>query len=246
MPMKYATTSGPDADALAGQARHRLSADEAAEREQALERYILDHISAEDPYLYRLYRATHTRLLRPRMASGHLQGQVLRMLTTMIQPRTVVEIGTFSGYSALSMAAGMAPGSTIYTFEVNDEQEDFTRPWLEGAPYPPHIRLIIGDVMTLLPTMDIGPIDMAFVDANKRDYSAYYRLLMPRLRPGGYLIADNTLWDGHVIDPAYAHDAQTQGVMAFNDLVARDEEAEKVILPLRDGLTIIRKKNPCV
>ena len=105
--MKYATTSGPDADALAGQARHRLSADEAAEREQALERYILDHISAEDPYLYRLYRATHTRLLRPRMASGHLQGQVLRMLTTMIQPRTVVEIGTFSGYSALSMAAGM-------------------------------------------------------------------------------------------------------------------------------------------
>lgn len=244
--MKYATTSGPDADALAGQARHRLSADEAAEREQALERYILDHISAEDPYLYRLYRATHTRLLRPRMASGHLQGQVLRMLTTMIQPRTVVEIGTFSGYSALSMAAGMAPDSAIYTFEVNDEQEDFTRPWLEGSPYPPHIRLIIGDVMTLLPQMDTGPIDMAFVDANKRDYSAYYRLLMPRLRPGGYLIADNTLWDGHVIDPAYAHDAQTQGVMAFNDLVARDEGAEKVILPLRDGLTIIRKKNPCV
>ena len=180
------------------------------------------------------------------MASGHLQGQVLRMLTTIIQPRTGVEIGTFSGYSALSMAAGMAPGSTIYTFEVNDEQEDFTRPWLEGSPYPPHIRLIIGDVMTLLPTMDTGPIDMAFVDANKRDYSAYYRLLMPRLRPGGYLIADNTLWDGHVIDPAYAHDAQTQGVMAFNDLVAADEGAEKVILPLRDGLTIIRKKNPGV
>ena len=152
--MKYATTSGPDADALAGQARHRLSADEAAEREQALERYILDHISAEDPYLYRLYRATHTRLLRPRMASGHLQGQVLRMLTTMIQPRTVVEIGTFSGYSALSMAAGMASGSTIYTLEVNDEQADFTRPWLEGSPYPPHIRLIIGDVLTLLPTPD--------------------------------------------------------------------------------------------
>lgn len=244
--MKYATTSGTDADALDGQARHRLSADEAVEREQALERYVLDHISAEDPYLHRLYRATHTCLLRPRMASGHLQGQVLRMLTAMICPTTVVEIGTFSGYSALSMAAGMAPGSTIYTFEVNDEQEDFTRPWLEGSPYPPHIRLIIGDVMTLLPQMDTGPIDMAFVDANKRDYCAYYHLLMPRLRPGGYLIADNTLWDGHVIDPAYAHDAQTQGVMAFNDLVAADEEAEKVILPLRDGLTIIRKKNPCV
>ena len=243
--MKYATTGGADG-ALDGQARHRLSADEAAEREQALERYILNHISREDPYLYRLYRATHTRLLRPRMASGHLQGQVLRMLTTMIQPQTVVEIGTFSGYSALSMAAGMATGSTIYTFEVNDEQEDFTRPWLEGSPYPPQIRLIIGDVMQLLPTMDIGPIDMAFVDANKRDYCAYYHLLMPRLRPGGYLIADNTLWDGHVIDPAYAHDAQTRGVMLFNDLVARDEQAEKVILPLRDGLTIIRKKSPRV
>ena len=243
--MKYATTSDPDADALAGQARHRLSADEAAEREQALERYILDHISAEDPYLYHLYRATHTRLLRPRMASGHLQGQVLRMLTTMIQPRTVVEIGTFSGYSALSMAAGMAPGSTIYTFEVNDEQECFTRPWLEGAPYEARVEMWVGNVFELLPPMQLQG-DVAYIDANKRDYSAYSRLLMPRLRPGGYLIADNTLWDGHVIDPAYAHDAQTQGVMAFNDLVARDEEAEKVILPLRDGLTIIRKKNPGV
>ena len=213
---------------------------------EQIDDYILAHSEPEGDYLYRLWRATNVHTVHGRMASGHLQGRILKMFVQMIRPKNILEVGTFSGYSALCMAEGLGEGGKVYTFEINDEQEDFTRPWLEGSPYPPHIRLIIGDVMTLLPQMDTGPIDMAFVDANKRDYSAYYRLLMPRLRPGGYLIADNTLWDGHVIDPAYAHDAQTQGVMAFNDLVARDEEAEKVILPLRDGLTIIRKKNPCV
>ena len=237
--MKYATTSGPDADALAGQARHRLSADEAAEREQALERYILDHISAEDPYLYRLYRATHTRLLRPRMASGHLQGQVLRMLTTMIQPRTVVEIGTFSGYSALSMAAGMAPGSTIYTFEVNDEQECFTRPWLEGAPYEARVEMWVGNVFELLPPMQLQ-VDVAYIDANKREYVDYYDLLMPFMHSGSLLLADNTLWDGHVVDPAYDRDAQTLAIRRFNDHVAADPRVEQLILSERDGLTLMR------
>lgn len=205
-----------------------------------IDEYILQHITPEDEYLHRLYRDTHLRLIRPRMASGHLQGQLLRMLTSMIRPRVVVEIGTYSGYSALCMASAMSAEGVIHTFEINDEQEDFTRPWLEAAPYPPQIHLHIGDVNTLLPAMNLT-IDMAFIDANKRDYCQYYELVMRYLSAGGYILADNTLWDGHVVDPAYDNDAQTQGIRAFNSLVARDPRVEQVILPLRDGLTIVRK-----
>ena len=209
-----------------------------------LEDYILDHISPEHPYLYQLYRATNTKLLRPRMASGHMQGQLLKMLCQMMQPQRVLEIGTFSGYSALAMASGMPDGSRLYTFEINDEQEDFTRPWLEGSPWADRIELIIGDITQLLPSMGIKDFDLVFMDANKRDYCDYYHLVMPYVRSGGWIIADNTLWDGHVVDPAYAHDAQTRGILAFNDLVRQEAESGRIelnILPIRDGLTIIRK-----
>ncbi len=202
--------------------------------------YILAHITPEDDYLHRLWRATHTQLLYPRMASGHLQGCLLTMLTRLIAPGCVLEIGTFSGYSALCMAKGMAPGGVVHTFEVNDEQEEFTRPWLEGSPYPARVEMHIGDVLELLPAMDLT-FDMAFIDGNKRQYCDYYELVMSRLRPGGYILADNTLWDGHVADPAYDHDAQTLGIRRFNDRVAEDGRVEKVILPLRDGLTLIRR-----
>lgn len=207
--------------------------------------YILDHISPEHPYLYQLYRATNTKLLRPRMASGHLQGQLLKMFCQMMQPQRVLEIGTFSGYSALAMASGMPEGSKLYTFEINDEQEDFTRPWIEGSPWADRIQMIIGDVTELLPQLGVETFDMVFMDANKRDYCAYYDLVMPYLRPGGWLIADNTLWDGHIIDPAYSHDAQTRGIMAFNDRMRHEAEAGHIdlnLLPIRDGLTIIHKK----
>lgn len=206
-----------------------------------LDDYITRHITPEDDYLYRLYRATQLHLLRPRMASGHLQGLLLRMLCEMIRPRLVLEIGTYSGYSALSMASGMHDGGDIYTFECNDEQEDFTRPWLEGSPYPPRIHMVIGDVFALLDNVP-GEFDMAFIDANKREYLRYYELVLPRLRPGGYLIADNTLWDGHVTDPLYDRDPQTAGIRAFNDFVAQDKRVHQIILPLRDGLTIVCKE----
>ena len=202
--------------------------------------YILAHITPEDDYLHRLWRATHTQLLYPRMASGHLQGCLLTMLTRLITPGCVLEIGTFSGYSALCMAKAMAPGGVVHTFEVNDEQEEFTRPWLEGSPYPARVEMHIGDVLELLPAMDLT-FDMAFIDGNKRQYCDHYELVMSRLRPGGYILADNTLWDGHVADPAYDHDAQTLGIRRFNDRVAEDGRVEKVILPLRDGLTLIRR-----
>lgn len=207
---------------------------------ETTDNYILAHITPEDDYLHRLWRATHTQLLYPRMASGHLQGCLLTMLTRLIAPRCVLEIGTFSGYSALCMAKGMEPGGVVHTFEVNDEQEEFTRPWLEGSPYPARVEMHIGDVLELLPAMDLT-FDMAFIDGNKRQYCDYYELVMSRLRPGGYILADNTLWDGHVADPAYDHDAQTLGIRRFNDRVAEDGRVEKVILPLRDGLTLIRR-----
>ncbi len=205
-----------------------------------IEDYITDHTSGEDEYLARLYRATQLHLLRPRMASGPLQGQLLRMIARMLRPRRVLEIGTYSGYSALSLAAGMEDGSELITFEVNDEQEDFTRPWLEHAPYPPAIRFIVGDVFALLPAMQ-GDFDLAFIDANKREYLRYYELVLPRLRPGGFLLADNTLWDGHVTDPAYNKDPQTRAIREFNDFVAADPRVRQLILPLRDGLSLIEK-----
>lgn len=206
-----------------------------------LDDYILAHNSPQHPYLRRLYRATHTRLIRPRMASGPLQGAVLKMFCQLVRPRLVVEIGTYSGYSALSMASGMPPGSRLITFEINDEQEDFTRPWLDNSPWSAtvDIRMVVGDVCTLLPTMDLRP-DLVFIDANKRDYPTYYDLLLPRLRPGGILLADNTLWDGHVADPQ-RQDPQTRGIRAFNDTLAADPRVETLILPLRDGLTVARK-----
>lgn len=208
---------------------------------EALDEYILQHIDSEGDYLKALYRATHVHLLRPRMASGHLQGRMLKMFVEMIRPRQVLEIGTYSGYSALCLAEGLPEDGLLHTFEINDEQEDFTRPWLEGSPYADKIRFYIGDALLLLPDMDIT-FDLAFVDGDKRKYLEYYELVLSKLAPGGYIIADNTLWDGHVLETPHYTDLQTIGIQRFNDLVAADERVEKVILPLRDGLTIIRKK----
>lgn len=206
-----------------------------------LEQYILDHIEPEGDYLYRLYRATNIHLLRGRMASGHLQGRLLKMLVRMIRPKNILEVGTFSGYSAICMAEGLDEGGKVYTFEINDEQEDFTRPWIEGSPVADKIEFIIGNAITEAPRLDIQ-FDMAFIDGDKRTYAETYEMALKVVRPGGFILADNTLWDGHVIDHAYDKDQQTQGIETFNDYVARDKRVECVILPLRDGLTLIRKK----
>lgn len=206
-----------------------------------IDEYILQHIDPEGDYLHALYRDTHLKLLYPRMASGHLQGRMLKMFVRMIKPGCILEIGTYSGYSALCMAEGLPEGGMIHTFEINDEQEEFTRPWFEGSPYADRIKLYIGDALQLVPQLGLT-FDLAFVDGDKRRYVDYYEMILPRLADGGYIIADNTLWDGHVLEHAAPADQQTQGIQAFNDLVAADTRVEKVILPLRDGLTIIRKK----
>ena len=206
-----------------------------------LDEYVLRHTEAEPGYLYRLWRATNIRTIHGRMASGHLQGRLLKMLVEMIQPQRVLEVGTFSGYSAISMAEGLPEGGRLYTFEINDEMEDFTRPWIEGSEVADKIEFIIGDALTEAPKLGIT-FDMAFIDGDKRTYCECYEMVMGILRPGGFILADNTLWDGHVVDETYSKDHQTQGIVDFNDHVARDERTEQVILPLRDGLTIIRKK----
>ena len=206
-----------------------------------LENYILAHSDPEGDYLYRLYRATNIHLLHGRMASGHLQGRVLKMLVRMVQPRNVLEIGTFSGYSAICLAEGLPEGGRVYTFEINDEQEDFTRPWIENSPVADKIEFIIGDAVKEAPKLGIE-FDMAFIDGDKRTYMESYEMVLSVLRPGGFILADNTLWDGHVVDRAYDNDKQTHGIEEFNDFVARDPRVERVMLPLRDGLTLIYKK----
>jgi len=202
--------------------------------------YIIAHTSPEPDYLYRLWRATNVHTIHGRMASGHLQGRLLKMLVEMIRPKNILEVGTFSGYSAIAMAEGLAADGHLYTFEINDEMEDFTRPWIEQSPVADKITFIIGDALKEAPRLGIE-FDMAFIDGDKRTYSQCYDMALGVLRPGGFLIADNTLWDGHVVDHAYDHDRQTQGIELFNDYVASDPRTEQVILPLRDGLTIVRK-----
>ena len=208
--------------------------------EEPLKEYISAHIDPEDDYLYRLYRATNIHTIHGRMASGHIQGRLLKMLVTMIRPKRILEVGTFSGYSALCMAEGLDDDGKLYTFEINDEMEDFTRPWIAQSPVGDKIVFTIGDANLLAPQLGIT-FDMAFIDGDKRTYIETYEMAMKLLRVGGFLLADNTLWDGHVIDSAYDHDQQTLGIRAFNDHVQADQRVEKVILPLRDGLTLIRK-----
>lgn len=207
-----------------------------------IEKYVLAHSEPEGDYLYRLYRATNIHTIHGRMASGHLQGRLLKMLVSMIRPKNILEVGTFSGYSAICMAEGLDEGGKVWTFEINDEMEDFTRPWIENSPVADKIDFRIGDANVEAPKLGVT-FDLAFVDGDKRTYVETYEMVLRLLRPGGYIIADNTLWDGHVTDPAYDHDHQTQGIRQFNDYVAADNRVEQVIVPLRDGLTLIRKKD---
>lgn len=206
-----------------------------------LEDYILDHISPEPPALKKLNRDTHIYHLYSRMCSGHLQGRILKMLTQMINPKRILELGTFTGYSALCFAEGMGNGSEIHTIEIDDEIEEFTLSQFRKSDKADRIHLHIGDATEIFPSIP-GKFDMVFIDANKRHYVQYYNMVIDRVSPGGYILADNTLWDGKVIDPEENADPQTKGIKEFNNLVANDPRVETVILPLRDGLTIIRKK----
>ena len=212
------------------------------EGETLLDDYVLAHSDNEPEYLYKLWRATNIHMLHGRMASGRLQGRLLKMLVQMARPESIIEVGTFSGYSALCMAEGLQSNGKghLYTFEINDEQEPFTQQWIEQSPWAERITFIIGDAATEAHKLGIQ-FDFAFLDGDKRTYVETYEALLPLMTPGAFILADNTLWDGHVIDPEYDRDHQTQGIRRFNDHVKTDDRVTRVILPLRDGLTIIRK-----
>ena len=215
--------------------------------EHLLDEYVLEHSDDEPEYLYRLWRATNVHMLHGRMASGRLQGRLLKMFVEMIRPKNILEVGTFSGYSALCMAEGLSSlpsfsgggRGRLYTFEINDEQEPFTRKWIEESPWADHITFIIGDAKEKAKELGVK-FDLAFLDGDKKTYVETYEAILPLMNLGGFILADNTLWDGHVIDSDYDRDHQTQGIRSFNDHIKNDPRISRVILPLRDGLTIVR------
>lgn len=209
--------------------------------DEALEKYVDSHIEAEPEWLSRLDRDANLDLMNPRMNSGHLQGRFLKMMVQLLHPRKVLELGTFGGYSALCMAEGLDEGAEVITLEIDDEKEDFIREHLSLSAYGEKVKPVIGDALELLPQMEAESVDMIFLDSDKRDYPALYPLCKRLLRPGGLLIADNVRWSGHITDSRYDRDAQTKALRLFNDMVAKDAETDVVILPMRDGLSLIRK-----
>ena len=205
-----------------------------------LDEYLSLHTTPESEALQAITRDTHVHILNPHMLSGHVQGRALSMISHMIRPKRILELGTFTGYSALCLAEGLAKDGQLVTIEHNDELEETIRRNLSRSSLCNLIELIIGDCKSELKKIE-GPFDLVFIDADKREYCAYLDLVYPLVPVGGFILADNTLWDGHIIDPAYNKDKQTLGLRAFNDRLAADERFEQVILPIRDGLTIIRK-----
>ena len=220
-----------------------------------LSEYIEQHSSPESAVLQQITRSTHLEVINPRMLSGHVQGRVLSMISQMIRPKRILELGTFTGYSALCLAEGLTEDGRLVTLEHNDEMESSIRRNFALSPLGEKIELVIGDAKETLENfefrikdLELGAVsdqgeqfDLVFIDADKKEYCDYLDLVLPLVREGGWILADNTLWDGHIVDSAYDKDKQTIGLRAFNDKVAQDERLEKVILPLRDGLTIIRK-----
>ena len=204
------------------------------------EEYITAHSDSEPDYLAKLNRITHLRMINPRMLSGHFQGRVMTMFCHMIQPKTVLEIGTFTGYSALTMAEGMPEDGILHTIDYDDELESFLKGVFAGSEHGHKIRLHIGDALTEIDKLN-DTFDLVFIDADKEEYLAYYEAVLPKVRNGGYILADNTLWDGKVLKPVDPKDRETIAIMKFNDFIAKDPRIEKVLLPIRDGLTLIRK-----
>ena len=211
-----------------------------------LDEYISGHSSPENAVLEAITRDTYVHVLNPHMLSGHVQGRVLSMISHMIRPKRILELGTFTGYSALCLAEGLAEGGKLVTIEHNDELEETIRRNISRSPLGEKIELVIGDAKEILSDLTFGAhnkenFELVFIDADKREYCAYLDLVYPLVPVGGFILADNTLWDGHIIDPAYDKDKQTLGLRAFNDQLKEDDRFEQVILPLRDGLTMIRK-----
>ena len=210
--------------------------------EEKMAEYIANHSNAEDPILKELIRTTHLKIYHPRRSSHHLSGQLLSMFSKMIRPKTILEIGTFTGYGAICLADGLADRGILHTIEINDELEDFTRYWIEKAGLTNSIKLHIGDALEIIPKIE-DSFDMVFIDAEKDQYCDYYDVVINKVNKGGFIIADNVLWSGKVIDPDIpTKDHFTRGILKFNKMVQEDPRVENMILPAFDGLMIIRKR----
>lgn len=210
--------------------------------EDRLEEYILSHIDTEDELLARLSRDTQVKIFHGRQVSGHWQGKILEMISKMIRPKNILEIGTFTGYSAICLAKGLQPKGKLHTIEINDELEDFIRHYLDLSSEKEKIVLHIGDALEIIPKLEIQ-FDLVFLDANKKQYSEFYQLVFDKVKPGGFILADNILWDGKVVqNDLRDNDHFAHGILEFNEMVKNDMRVEKVILPIRDGMYVIRKK----
>jgi caffeoyl-CoA O-methyltransferase len=206
-----------------------------------IEEYILNHSDDEDPVLAELNRETNLKILRPRMLSGHLQGKILEMLSKMIRPEKILEIGTYTGYSAICMAKGLTENGILHTIEINDELEEIITKYIQKSGLQKQINVHFGNALEIIPTLN-KTFDLVFIDGDKREYLAYYDLVLNYVKPGGFILADNVLWSGKVIEMETPDDEYTKGIFDFNDFLKNDQRVEKVIMPLRDGLTLIRKK----
>ena len=206
-----------------------------------LEQYILTHSDDEPEVLQKLFRDTHVHIYHPRMLSGHLQGRVLKILCEMINPENVLEIGTYTGYSAICFAEALKENGMIHSIEINDELEDFINKHIYDSGLKDKIRLYFGDALEIIPEMNIT-FDLVFIDGDKKQYIEYYQTVFEKLKKGGYIIADNVLWDGKVIDERSKQDEQTKAMVDFNTFVKQDKRVENVIFPIRDGIMVIRKK----
>jgi len=211
-------------------------------REEKLARYIAEHSKAEDPLLKSLSRETYVKIYHPRRSSDRFSGQFLEMISFMIRPQKILEIGTFTGYGAISLARGLAPGGVLHTIEINDELEKFTRSWIKKSGLDDRIILHIGNALEIIPQLD-EIFDLVFIDGEKDQYTDYYKTVLPKVRNGGFILADNALWSGKVIDGDIpARDHFTWGIRKFNKTVQEDEKVENLLLPVYDGLMVIRKK----
>jgi predicted O-methyltransferase YrrM len=209
--------------------------------EKELDKYIREHSTPEDKVLEELYRQTHLYVVNPNMASGHIQGKFLEMLAHMVNPSRILEIGTYTGYSTICLARGLKSGGQLHTIEVNDELNEMSTHYFALAGVADRVTLHTGRAQDVIPTLKFT-FDLIFIDGDKREYSEYYNLVFEKVRKGGFIIADNVLWGGKVESEEALNDAQTKGVVLFNEMVRKDHRVEKIVLPLRDGLMIIRKK----
>lgn len=207
-----------------------------------LSEYLHDHIEAEPEWLKAIARNAQVKLLHGDMISGHLQGRFLKMITQMINPTQILELGTFIGYSALCFAEALDDAGVVHTIEIDDELEDLIIDNLAMSPHGGKVNLHIGDAMSIIGQFEDNCFELAFVDADKRLYWDYFEALLPKLVSGGFVIVDNTLWHGKVVEPVKSNDWQTKAIIEFNERLANDKRVEKVILPMRDGITLVRKK----